>query len=676
MYKSEKRSHMTADSLTATDGQLLAAFNERGDQAAFASVVQRHGAMVLQTARNVMRDHHTAEDVAQAVFLVLARKAGGLSASPTVAPWLYRVAHDLAVNAVRRRQRQTTHEREFALNLPSENNPPPLTADQRSQLSEQLRALPERYRAPLVLCYLEGQKPERAAALLGLEPPALRKRLERGRDQLRQRLGRAGWATSTGALASCLSAESGAAVLPATFVASTVKAASGDAVSTSVAVLSLTKEAMRMLFMCKVKTVSLTTAAAAVLAVAAIGIAQTSATPEKFEGIVSAPDAKPLPSAGPPMSEPASTVAETPPMQPQEQPTEAASKVLSINAYSSGNLYEALTGCSASSAERRNGPAVSCMQCHMLPTKSWPEITPGKPQDLSLLRWVRWGNIIGSSGGGGKGPVTVKIGQEFEIKLRIGSNKEGAAWSAGLSPTENFKEIKHYNHKSNPKPDETSIVESDDRSAEIVGRSVIPALETANFIPDQKFGTDTTIGDYIFRYRAVKVGSSEIRLHSFRQLGDETQYCGEYRLTVEVEAPGAPSDGALPVIRETTALQLAQNWATAWLAGNADEVLSLSDVPFAWDRSKRVKTIEELKKLIEPEIQKSSEELVGQDIAIGRVYMMDEKNISYETTTPLLIDTTDLVWVVVEVYVNNKLEGVMAIAIKPGNQPKVVAFYD
>jgi DNA-directed RNA polymerase specialized sigma24 family protein len=106
---------MTTGYQDVTDGQLLDAFVERGDQAAFTDLVERHGAMATRAAHNVLRDHHEAQDVAQAVFLVLARKAGRLRGSATIAPWLYRVAHDLAVNAVRQREHQLAREQEFVV---------------------------------------------------------------------------------------------------------------------------------------------------------------------------------------------------------------------------------------------------------------------------------------------------------------------------------------------------------------------------------------------------------------------------------------------------------------------------------------------------------------------------------------------------------------------------------
>src|SRR4051812_35476513 len=80
------------------DRALLEAF-ARGDGAAFTELVERHGALVYGTCRAVLRDPHAAEDVFQATWLVLARKAGAVRWADSVAPWLHQVALRLAHKA-------------------------------------------------------------------------------------------------------------------------------------------------------------------------------------------------------------------------------------------------------------------------------------------------------------------------------------------------------------------------------------------------------------------------------------------------------------------------------------------------------------------------------------------------------------------------------------------------
>src|SRR6516162_7941179 len=81
----------------ATDRELLRRFAGRRDEAAFEALFRRHGAMVLAAGRRVLGDAHAAEDVCQAAFLLLARKAASRRWQPSVANWLHRTAHLLAL---------------------------------------------------------------------------------------------------------------------------------------------------------------------------------------------------------------------------------------------------------------------------------------------------------------------------------------------------------------------------------------------------------------------------------------------------------------------------------------------------------------------------------------------------------------------------------------------------
>src|SRR5947209_2490846 len=96
----------------ATDGQLLERFTAQQEEAAFAALLHRHGPMVLGVARRVLRQHQDAEDVLQATFLVLARKAGSIRKRESVGSWLHGVAYRLAVEAKGQRARRQARERQ------------------------------------------------------------------------------------------------------------------------------------------------------------------------------------------------------------------------------------------------------------------------------------------------------------------------------------------------------------------------------------------------------------------------------------------------------------------------------------------------------------------------------------------------------------------------------------
>jgi RNA polymerase sigma factor (sigma-70 family) len=175
------------------DRDLLLRFSRDLDQAAFTVVVQRHAGLVLGVCRRVLRHHQDAEDVCQATFLALARKAGSGNWHLSVAPWLYRVAYHLALRVRRTalRQRTVTGQPDCAY----EYDPLAVVSGRelRGVLDEELTRLPNSCRTALLLCYLEGLTRDEAAALLGWSLGKLKHRLEQGRALLGQRLGRRGF---------------------------------------------------------------------------------------------------------------------------------------------------------------------------------------------------------------------------------------------------------------------------------------------------------------------------------------------------------------------------------------------------------------------------------------------------------------------------------------------------
>ena len=168
-----------------TDAELLDNFVSRRDEASFEVLVWRHGAMVLAVCNRVLRDAYEAEDAFQATFLVLARKAGSIGRGEVVAAWLYQVAYRIAL-----RLRAAAAKRTPSGEATDELAAPEPTGDAdwrdlRPVLDDEIARLPEKYRAPFVLCYLEGRTNEEAAAQLGCPKGTVLSRLSRGRDRLR-----------------------------------------------------------------------------------------------------------------------------------------------------------------------------------------------------------------------------------------------------------------------------------------------------------------------------------------------------------------------------------------------------------------------------------------------------------------------------------------------------------
>jgi RNA polymerase sigma factor (sigma-70 family) len=212
-----------------TDGQLLERFVEgRAEvgELAFVALLERHGPMVLRVCRGALRDPNNVEDAFQATFLVLARKAGSLWVRDSIGPWLHGVAYRVATRARSDSARRRRHERRAAERCPSASATG-AEVDGRDDLGpvlhEEIRRLPERYRAPIVLCYLEGLTHEQAAHRLDWPVGTVRSRLARGRDRLRDRLDRRGAVPSAGLLAAGPSLRGPA--VPRALINSTVHAA-------------------------------------------------------------------------------------------------------------------------------------------------------------------------------------------------------------------------------------------------------------------------------------------------------------------------------------------------------------------------------------------------------------------------------------------------------------------
>jgi RNA polymerase sigma factor (sigma-70 family) len=192
------------------DEELLERFAVRHDEEAFAALLERHGPLVLRVCRRVLHERHDAEDAFQATFLVLARKARAIRNRKALGCWLYGVAYRVAA-----RLRSTAARRAVS----EANVVPPTPADPATEaswrevcavLNEEMARMAEKYRAPLLLCGLEGKTRDEAAQQLGWSLGTLKRRLEQGRSLLRARLAQRGLTLSAVLLASLLSEKASA----------------------------------------------------------------------------------------------------------------------------------------------------------------------------------------------------------------------------------------------------------------------------------------------------------------------------------------------------------------------------------------------------------------------------------------------------------------------------------
>jgi RNA polymerase sigma factor (sigma-70 family) len=197
-----------------TDERLLRDYVASQDAGAFAAIVRRHGGLVSGVCRRVLGREQDVEDAFQATFLVLVCKAPSLSRPNLLGNWLYGVAYRIASKIRSANMRRRTREAPM-VDLPAlDANADASWRDLRPVLDDELGRLPERYRRPVVLFYLDGKSAEEVAAALGRRRGTVLSQLARARERLRKRLSRRNLALSVGVLASLLerTASSDAAV--------------------------------------------------------------------------------------------------------------------------------------------------------------------------------------------------------------------------------------------------------------------------------------------------------------------------------------------------------------------------------------------------------------------------------------------------------------------------------
>jgi RNA polymerase sigma factor (sigma-70 family) len=276
-----------------SDRELLARFAQQRDEAAFAELLRRHSRMVLQVCRRILHRWHDAEDACQATFLVLAAKAGSLAWQESVANWLYGVARNVARRAkAAAASRHRGQGRDPGLR-PADPLAEITGRELHAALDEELARLPDKYRAPLVLCYLEGATRDEAARQLGWPLGTLKSRVERGRALLGARLARRGLALSAALSAGLLTANTVAAgayqgLTRAALLLTAAKAPAAGTVSASA--LALAKAALHGMSVVRFKIVTILLAAAVLLGSTGLAAWRVASMPEEAPAAAGAPE--------------------------------------------------------------------------------------------------------------------------------------------------------------------------------------------------------------------------------------------------------------------------------------------------------------------------------------------------------------------------------------------------
>ena len=237
----------------ANDMDLLREYARDHSEPAFAGLVQRHINLVYSVALRCTCNSEDAQDVTQAVFIILARKAASLRERTVLTGWLYETTRFTAARFIRTRVRRQIREQEaymqFSLNEPDTSSVwrqlSPLLEEAMTQLGEKDRAL-------LALRFFENKSGAETAAALGIQEWAVHKRTSRAVEKLRTFFGRRGVSVSAGVLIAAVSANSLQAAPAGLAVTVAAAAAKGATVSSST--LTLVKGALKIMAWTKAKT--------------------------------------------------------------------------------------------------------------------------------------------------------------------------------------------------------------------------------------------------------------------------------------------------------------------------------------------------------------------------------------------------------------------------------------
>jgi RNA polymerase sigma factor (sigma-70 family) len=297
------------DDRRLSDAELLQRFRTNRDETAFRLLMERHGRMVLSVCSRVLRQRQDAEDAFQAAFLILARNAASIRKGTALGSWLYGVAYRTALKARRQMSRRQKHEKRAGKAAQTDPDLNLAWQELQAVLTEEVGRLPEKYRAPFVLCCLEGASKSEAAHQLGWKEGTVSGRLAEARKRLQQRLTRRGLTLSAALCAGAWEANAAAAV-PAVLLRTTSKAALGIAAGqtatgvVSAPVAALVEGVTRTMFLSKAKLAGILLLAAGVAAGVGSRLHRVFATPAAGEQPASAPTSK---AAKPSAEKPAAT---------------------------------------------------------------------------------------------------------------------------------------------------------------------------------------------------------------------------------------------------------------------------------------------------------------------------------------------------------------------------------
>jgi RNA polymerase sigma factor (sigma-70 family) len=228
------------------DDVLLRRFVADGDGDAFGELVRRHVQLVYAAARRQVRDAELAQDVTQAVFIVLAKKARSIRSGSMLPGWLIETTRRTALSELRKAARRRRHENAAASAVPIQTDPSEVNPlEIRDLLDDALLSLNSEDRSAVTMRYLQGRSIAEVASAMGVSESAAERRAQRAIEKLRETMRRKGVVTTTVAITAALAAESTAhAALAATLVPAITASAISATAATSGGIAGFIKGAV------------------------------------------------------------------------------------------------------------------------------------------------------------------------------------------------------------------------------------------------------------------------------------------------------------------------------------------------------------------------------------------------------------------------------------------------
>lgn len=236
-----------------TDAQLLQQFVACRNEEAFATLVRRHGGLIRTVCRHILHREEDVEDALQATLLVLACKAAAIRKANSVASWLYGVAYRTAMNAKKTAARRRQRERQAESRSPEQPVSEAVLRELQTILDEEVQRLPQKYRAPFVVCCLEGKSKAEAARELGWKEGTVSGRLAQARKRLQQRLSRRGVTLSAALCATGVFQDTAAAAVPAAVIRAVLSFAAGKTSAVSIPAVTLAEGVVKAMLATKLK---------------------------------------------------------------------------------------------------------------------------------------------------------------------------------------------------------------------------------------------------------------------------------------------------------------------------------------------------------------------------------------------------------------------------------------